>query len=650
MTWPRLGERSATALIIICLTLIVSMTGALSRIDNVLFDTAQKHMPRHPPSDVVLVTIDEQSLSSLGRWPWSRRLHAQLIDRLHTDGAQVIGLDIVFAEPQQDDPHADEALAAAMGQAGNVILPVIIEKVRRNGQLIETLPLPAFVAKAAGIGRVHAELDADAVARSIHLREGLGQAVWPHFAQAMLSAAGQRTTMPHPPASAEPSTEPGTLIKREQRYINFSTAHHQLPTLSYVQVRQGQFSPGTFTGKVVLVGATATGMADSLPTPVSGYQQPMPGVEFLANVLISMRENTLIQRSPLWVNSALACSLALLPLLWLPYVSTRSGLLANTAHAALVMALAMVLPIMLHIWIPLSAALLGALSAYPLWAWRKLESASLFLDTELQRLHQQLRQITPAPGDASQLTRRSLTDRFERRIQQVRAATLQVQKLEESQRETLAFVSHDIRSPLASAAAQIKQDLGADHPAHQKLARALHWTEAFLQNARAQMLDSQTFKEIDIINTLHEVVDEIYPLAQSQGLTLSIDLPAYPVWVHGHAETLQRAIINLMSNALKYSPASGHVGLCAQLQEQQILITVSDQGPGIAPEDQERLFKRFDRPLQFGMATGAGLGLYFVHTVIHQHSGTVQFSRQNGHSCFSVFLPTNSNTENFNNS
>lgn len=638
MTWPRIGARSTTALLLISITFLLTLTGALSRIDNVLFDTAQRHMPRQAPTDVVLVTIDEQSLESLGRWPWSRSLHAQLIDRLRADGAQVIGLDIVIAEPQSEDPQADELLATAIGRAGNVVLPIIIEQVRRNGQLIETLPLPALVAQAASLGRVHAELDADAVARSIYLWEGLGQPIWPHFAQAMLSTAAPST-----PTVARPSTDkqhaPNALIKHKQRYINFSTAHHQLPTLSYAQVLQGQFSPGTFTGKVVLVGATATGMADSLPTPVSGYYQPMPGVEFLANVLISMRENTLIQRSPLWVNLALACSLAFLPLLWLPYVGTGTGLLANTAYAAMVLALAMSLPLMLHIWTPLSAAILGALSAYPLWAWRKLESASLFLDTELQRLHQQLRHITPTQVDSSKPTKRSPTDRFERRIQQVRAATLQVQKLEESQRETLAFVSHDIRSPLASAAAQIKRDLGAEHPAHQQLARALHWTEAFLQNARAQTLDSQTFTELDIINTLHEVVDEIYPLAQSQGLSLSIDLPTYPVWVNGHRETLQRAIINLMSNALKHSPAAGEIGLKAHVQAQKIQIIVSDQGAGVAPQDLDRLFKRFNRPSHSGMATGAGLGLYYVHTVTHQHRGTVQFRRQNGHSCFSVFLP-----------
>ena len=70
MKWPSLTDRTSTALWLVCITLALSVTGALSRIDNVIYDAAQQHTDRVIPPDVVLVTIDEQSLSSLGRWPW----------------------------------------------------------------------------------------------------------------------------------------------------------------------------------------------------------------------------------------------------------------------------------------------------------------------------------------------------------------------------------------------------------------------------------------------------------------------------------------------------------------------------------------------------------------------------------------------------
>jgi signal transduction histidine kinase len=406
-----------------------------------------------------------------------------------------------------------------------------------------------------------------------------------------------------------------------------------------VQVLRGQFSPGTFKGKLVLVGATASGMADSLPTPVSGFKQPMPGVEFLANTLISMRSHTLIQRAPLWLSTALACVLALLPMAWLPYVRTRTGLGINLVYGVLVLCAAMALPLYFHVWVPLSAGLLGLLSAYPLWAWRKLESASQFLDAELQRLQLQLGEQHSLHHPATAQARQGWVDPFQRRIEQVRSATTQLQHLDETQRETLAFVSHDIRVPLASAAIQIRQELGEHHPAHLQLERALRWTEDFLQTARAQMLSRENFAELEITALLHEAVDEIYPLAQKQQLLLEISLPEDPQWVQGNAETLLRAVTNLLGNALKFSPSGGRIGLQARIESKQIFIDVTDQGPGIAPEAKASLFKRFSRPQGDGVHTGAGLGLYFVHTVAHHHGGTVKYSRLPSRTCFCISLP-----------
>lgn len=640
MKWLALTDRASTALWLVCITLALCITGALSRIDNVIYDAAQQQTDRDIPTDVVLVTVDEQSLSSLGRWPWSRRLHAQLIDRLHADGARVIGFDVIFSEPQNEDLAADRLLAEAMARAGNVVLPVVIEKVRSNGQFVETLPLPPLVQHAAALGRVHAELDADTIARSITLWEGLDQAVWPHFAQAMLSVAGQLPASFSTRAPPVPGLGAALLNKHDPRYINFSTAQRHLHSLSYLQVLLGEFSPDTFRGKLVLVGATASGMADSLPTPISGFRQPMPGVEFLANAMISIRSQTLITRAPLWLSTLLACSLALVPMLWLPYTRTHTGLLANIAFAATVLAVAMALPVWWCVWVPLSAGLLGLLCAYPIWSWRKLESASQFLDSELSRLQQALGPAGQAALGPHAEVAHADADPFQRLIDQVRAATAQLQHLDQTQRETLAFVSHDIRVPLASAAAHIKTDLGEHHPAHKQMVRALAWTEDFLQTSRAQMLRPDGFVELDVVALLHEVADDIYPLALANSLTLELDLPEEPVWIQGHFDTLSRAVANLLSNALKFSPLGGVVQLSAKRSDQQVHIGITDQGPGIAAPDIERLFKRFSRlePAGSRSQNGVGLGLYFVQTTVHKHGGTVTVSSSPGQTTFSVNL------------
>ena len=93
----------------------------------------------------------------LGRWPWSRRMHARLVERLSLAGAKVIALDIAFAEPDAADPDADLELAAAIKASGRVILPVLPEQTRLGGQLVETLPIPALTQAAAGLGHVDVE-------------------------------------------------------------------------------------------------------------------------------------------------------------------------------------------------------------------------------------------------------------------------------------------------------------------------------------------------------------------------------------------------------------------------------------------------------------------------------------------------------------
>jgi signal transduction histidine kinase len=194
--------------------------------------------------------------------------------------------------------------------------------------------------------------------------------------------------------------------------------------------------------------------------------------------------------------------------------------------------------------------------------------------------------------------------------------------------------------PLASAATQIEQALGAQHPARKQLLRALASTEDFLQTARAQMLKTDAFAELDVIDLLHQVADDIYPLAQARTVHLVLNLPEEPIWVWGHFDTLSRAVSNLLSNALKFSPSGGTVGLIALLNWQQISVAITDQGPGIPEQEREKLFKRFSRLEQqdFHSQSGVGLGLYFVQTTLEKHGGHVQVTCRDGQTVFTLFL------------
>lgn len=631
------NDRFSAALILLLIALLASYSGVLGRVDNLLYDLGQRVHTRPPPTDIVIVAIDEDSLSRLGRWPWSRRLHAALIDRLKADGARVIGLDLVFAEPDTADQPADAALAESVREAGNVVLPVLLESSRVNGQLLETLPLPQLLEHAAALGRVHAELDQDGIARSIFLWEGVGTPVWPHFAQAVLATAGALppSVSRVPPVVADAT--PFALVRQTPRRVSFLGPPGHLQALSYVQALTGEFAAGTFRDRIVLVGATAAGMGDLLPTPVSGLRQPMSGVEFNANAVEAMRSGRLLHTFPPVVVLVVAAVLALMPLLWLPRLNPLGGLVASGVWLVVVVAAAIVLPVVMRAWIPVAGALLAILLAYPVWSWRRLESAGRFLDHELKRLRQELGPMALAPPKAHS------RDPFEARIRQVQAAAHRLRHLQDERRETLAFISHDIRAPLASAMIQL-DDLPAAVQARLRdpLSRGLTLAEEFLRTSRAEMLDPTRFEELDLVALVHQTIDDTFVAARAKAVRLVRQLPDDPLWVQGEFGLLHRAMLNLVSNAVHYAPPHSQVALRLAIVGRFAEAAVTDHGPGIAAAELPRLFQRFNRGAA-GPTPGTGLGLYFVRTVIERHGGTVAVDSTPGvQTCFTLRLPLGS--------
>ncbi|MDO9052034.1 MAG: CHASE2 domain-containing protein [Methylotenera sp.] len=637
MKRPNFNDRLFTGLILLTTSLLVNFSGELGRVDNLLYDLGQRLHSDSTPSDMVIVAIDEESLSKLGRWPWSRHQHAKLINRLKNDGARVIGMDLIFAEPDTIDPSSDKALSEAIHHAGNVVLPVLMESNRVNGQLIETLPLPTFSNHAATMGSVHVELDEDGIGRSVYLWEGLGIPAWPTFAQAILQAANIKP--PHlsttAPEQSEQDFKPFTLTRKDQRRVSFLGKPGSVQSLSYVQVLNGEFPSGLFKDKIVLVGATASGMGDFIPTPVSGLHQPMSGVEFHASVIDSMRYDRLVYQVPHWVTVLISTLLAISPILWLPRLAPLQGLLISTLWFTSVAGISMLLPSLLGVWLPPSAALLAIALAYPIWSWRKLASAQRFLDYSLQLLHQ----------DAAWIERRidknrkvDHKDNMQSRIAQVQTASQRLRQLHEDRLETLAFISHDLRAPLIAAIFHMESS--ADH-LRTPLERALKLAEDFLQVSRAEMMDASRWQEIDLTAVLHQVMDDAHLAAREKSIQLVREIPHEPVWLQGDFTLLHRAVLNLVLNAVKFSPADAAVTLALNVSPQLAIVSVTDHGPGISADQKERLFQRFSQAgSNAAMPKGAGLGLYFVRTVAVKHGGNVDvLSEQGSFTRFTIQLP-----------
>lgn len=603
------------------LALLVSASGWLTRLDWVVFDVAQRWSPRSVPQGMVVVGIDQTSMQSLGRWPWPRHLHAQLLQHICRAHPKAVALDVAFNETGTDSV-ANEALAQALQSCGNVVLPVVMEATRTGGQVLESPPIPLLARAAAGVGRVSVRMDDDGVVRAVDLWEGVGTPAWPLLGQAVLRIAGE----PAPGAQAalnDQATEDGTpanpymLVRKAPRLLRFAGPAGTVPSISAAEVLRSPAPLPALRDRIVLVGATAAGLGDLFPTPVTVDGAAMPGVEILANTVVNLRDDRFI--TPLGRGWTLGWSavLAVVPLLWVSRLMPLPGLLATATWFLALLTGSIALPALFNLWFAPSGALVAALSAYPLWSWRRLEAARRHLDWELQ-------QLSAADG-ATAVPRLG----FEQRVAHVQQARLRFHHLQEQRKETLAFLSHDIRAPLAAAVHQLAGhtlDDGSQQRLLRQLRRAHELAQEFLSVARAQSLEPAQRVELDLAAVAHQAVDAVYELAQSRSVRVVCEIAHEPVWARGQFELLERALGNLLRNALRFAPAGSTVRLTLTTTDRDIELAVADQGPGVEAVRRPHLFEKFNNETPNADAPhSTGLGLYFVRTVALKHGGRVGY-------------------------
>ncbi|MEZ5539995.1 MAG: adenylate/guanylate cyclase domain-containing protein [Pseudomonadales bacterium] len=368
---------------------------ASARLDFLWLDklTAQQAQRDPADPDIVLVDIDDYSLRAMadtvGRWPWPRATHAELVEWLLAQGARAVVFDIWFSEPDIQRPEFDQYFGDVLNQHGNIFLPTLLmnsanpEQSKRFDSYPSNLPLqrtPTAQVEARGdlllpilgapehwrLGLINYIADADGIARHYQTQQ---------LQQGWLLLSLPQVVANYLQLDTQQTPSPLRLAWRGDGVDSPYTRYSYADVWTKVQAGEKQ----NLQNKIVFIGATAAGLHDLRPTPINAQY---PGLYLLANTLDNLKNRQWLRYNA-WLGLAVGLPWLLL-LLW--RLQQKKPLLITAAFSttiALFLTAISMIAIRQHWLVPLispfiaSLVLLGTGTALRYWQEHAARQAAI---------------------------------------------------------------------------------------------------------------------------------------------------------------------------------------------------------------------------------------------------------------------------------
>lgn len=579
--------------------LLVSWTPPAREIDHYVYDFFFRlHTPPEWPLGSIILGIDERTMREYGGVGGIRVALARGLDFIAPAHPKAVAVDIILAE----QGTGDAALEAAFRNTTNLVLS---SDLLPDGQWDD--PIPRFRALAVGVGQVHAALDRyDAINREVPLEKvGGHDRRWALGLEAFRASHHARIT-----ESPDDIEVDGVSIpcKREEgrvmriRYV--PPTRGGIPSYSVADLEHDPTLIGKFAGKVVFAGVTAqTAQRDRWVTPYGAYI----GVAINANVYETIANRLFLKDASDSLVIAWCAMLVLCAGLTFWFVSGRA---ANT--------IAVLLLLLAHV-VPYLACTRGAVFPYTpgvLCAWLAVVSAAAWRHLITRR------QLVRAEAS---------TSRYQRAMQ---------------------FVTHEMRTPLTAIQGSSelitryalpdekrKQIAGMINSESKRLAQMI---ETFLSAERLSGKQIELKREhFSAPELVEQCVTRARPLADRKNIVIACD--AVPeAELTGDRELMEYAVYNLLTNAIKYSPADTCVTISGGRARNETRLWVEDQGIGMDKREIKRVFERFYRTHKAEQSgeIGSGIGLSIVEQIVAEHGGSILVDSTPGRgSRFTLVLP-----------
>ena len=264
--------------------------------------------------------------------------------------------------------------------------------------------------------------------------------------------------------------------------------------------------------------------------------------------------------------------------------------------------------------------------------------------------------ISNRKADVSELSESELSlfaSRIDRISEKLQIEIGRAEDEKEEVKQLISNISHQLKTPLSNVVmySQLLQDNKISDEQRAEFTEKLRshtehldWILNSLFKMTKLERDVITFEteELSVKETLVEAVNAVYEKAESAGIEISLDVHQDKKLLHNRKWTAE-VFVNLLENAIKYSPFGGRIDIHIEPYEMYSGIVISDNGIGIKEEEQSLIFQRFYRSSDVQDITGSGIGLYLSKTILEKEKGYMTVASEYGKgSSFTVYLRNSS--------
>ena len=584
------------------LLLVSSLGGWLDPVELAVRDALMRlRAPGLPAEHVVAVLVDERALGETGRWPWSHRDFARLLEGALRAQPRAVVVDILLSDSNDGTAELHDVIAGH---------DVILAAAPLNGD--RWLTPPPALRDGATLAHAVLEVDRDGVLRRYATTKQLGETALPAIAEL---------------AASRVSGLPMRVARRVT--TAFRTAPSDVPRVSASDVFAGR-ATHVLRGRVVFIGASAAGLGDRVVTPVSAQGVPEPGVLIHAAITEDRIHRREVLEVPPLATALIGGALVFFALR-LRRLGGRRRLVAESLLLLVPVAVASAALVVLDVALPVVTFVIAG--------------ATCVISIEASTAAA----VHAAAGRAARtMGARTETESTspEARVQRLEELALNLREKEQLDAEARRVLVHELKTPLTSirGMSQLLAEFDLDEAEQKEFTGMVREESDRLATMIERLLDLErlalrSFDDNATAVDLGRLAIERTRFAVA-GSGRVIEATVGPSVVRGDQLLLGRVFDNLLTNALKFSPDDSPVRVRVRGAGDQVTIEIEDEGPGVEESEREQVFKRFARGSASRGKTGLGLGLALVAEVVAWHKGAVSIhAGPTGGAMFRIVLP-----------